>query len=454
MSTNTLLRGLYPITPNMYKSDFDYLSKIKTVIESGINIYQFRCKTFSSKRKKFFLKSNSTICDNNNVKLIINDDYNLIKSFDINGLHIGESDRDLISARKYFGKNFIIGKSCYNSIQLAKYSMDNNASYVSFGAMYPTRSKESAIITKHSVLIEAKEIGYPVLIKAASGGGGRGMKVAMSEKDLEAAFTSAKSEAKAAFGDDRVYMERYLQKPRHIEVQIIGDKFGNTVHLGERECSIQRRHQKVIEEAPSPVIDHSTRDKIGNIASMAVAKMRYLGLGTIEFLFEDGQFFFFEMNTRLQVEHTITETITGIDLVKEQIMIAAGQPISFKQNDVKFNGHAIECRINAEDPKTFIPSPGKITQFHSPCGLGIRIESCVYSGYVVPPYYDSLIAKLIVHASDREQCILRLKQALKEIVIEPIATTIDLHKDILETSVMKDGSYDIRWLENKLLNNN
>ena len=276
----------------------------------------------------------------------------------------------------------------------------------------------------------------------------------MSERELESAFTSAKSEAKAAFGDDRVYMERYLQKPRHIEVQIIGDKFGNTVHLGERECSIQRRHQKVIEEAPSPAIDQTTRDKIGNIASMAVAKMGYLGLGTIEFLYEDGQFFFIEMNTRLQVEHPITEAITGIDLVKEQIMIAAGQPISFKQSDVKFNGHAIECRINAEDPKTFIPSPGKITQFHSPCGLGIRIESCVYSGYVVPPYYDSLIAKLIVHASDREQCILRLKQALKEIVIEPISTTIDLHKDILETSVMKDGSYDIRWLENKLLNNN
>ena len=301
---------------------------------------------------------------------------------------------------------------------------------------------------------EAKKIGYPVLIKAASGGGGRGMKVALNEEELESAFTAAKSEAKAAFGDDRVYIEKYLQNPRHIEVQIAADRFGNTVHLGERECSIQRRHQKIIEEAPSPAIDKSTRDKIGNIASMAVAKMGYLGLGTIEFLYENGQFFFIEMNTRLQVEHPITEAITGIDLVKEQIMIAAGQPISFKQNDVKFNGHAIECRINAEDPKTFIPSPGKITQFHSPCGLGIRIESCVYSGYVVPPYYDSLIAKLIVHASDREQCILRLKQALKEIVIEPISTTIDLHKDILETSVMKEGSYDIRWLENKLLNNN
>ncbi len=310
------------------------------------------------------------------------------------------------------------------------------------------------VVDFKNALIEAKEIGYPVLIKAASGGGGRGMKVAMNERDLETAFTSAKSEAKAAFGDDRVYMERYLQKPRHIEVQIIGDKFGNTVHLGERECSIQRRHQKVIEEAPSPAIDQITRDKIGNIASMAVSKMGYLGLGTIEFLYEDGEFFFIEMNTRLQVEHPITEAITGIDLVKEQIMIAAGQPISFKQDDVNFIGHAIECRINAEDPKTFIPSPGKITQFHSPSGLGIRIESCVYSGYVVPPYYDSLIAKLIVHASDREQCILRLKQALKEIVIEPISTTIDLHKHILETAVMKEGSYDIRWLENKLLNNN
>ena len=311
---------------------------------------------------------------------------------------------------------------------------------------------KSDVVDFKNALIEAKEIGYPVLIKAASGGGGRGMKVAMNEKELESAFTSAKNEAKAAFGDDRVYMERYLQKPRHIEVQIIGDKFGNVVHLGERECSIQRRHQKVIEEAPSPAIDANTRDEIGRIASLAVEKMGYLGLGTIEFLYEDNQFFFIEMNTRLQVEHPITEAITGIDLVKEQIMIASGQPISFKQDDIKFHGHAIECRINAEDPKTFIPSPGKITQFHLPCGLGIRIESCVYSGYVVPPYYDSLIAKLIVHASNREQCIIRLRQALKEIIIEPISTTIDLHKEILETTVMKEGSYDIRWLENNLLN--
>ncbi len=269
-------------------------------------------------------------------------------------------------------------------------------------------------------LNEAKKIGYPVLIKAASGGGGRGMKVAQNEEELESAFTSAKSEAKAAFGDDRVYIEKYLQKPRHIEVQIIADKFGNTVHLGERECSIQRRHQKVIEEAPSPVIDNKTRNMIGEIASNAVSKMGYLGLGTIEFLYEDNQFFFIEMNTRLQVEHPITEAITGIDLVREQILIAAGYPLSFKQKDIQFKGHAIECRINAEDPKSFIPSPGTISQFHPPGGLGVRIESCIYSGYKVPPYYDSLIAKLIVHGSDRDQCLLKLNQALKEIVIADI----------------------------------
>ena len=303
-------------------------------------------------------------------------------------------------------------------------------------------------------LNEAKKIGYPVLIKAASGGGGRGMKVAQNEEELESAFTSAKSEAKAAFGDDRVYIEKYLQKPRHIEVQIIADKFGNTVHLGERECSIQRRHQKVIEEAPSPVIDNKTRNMIGEIASNAISKMGYLGLGTIEFLYEDNQFFFIEMNTRLQVEHPITEAITGIDLVREQILIAAGYPLSFKQKDVQFKGHAIECRINAEDPKSFIPSPGTISQFHPPGGLGVRIESCIYSGYKVPPYYDSLIAKLIVHGSDRDQCLLKLNQALKEIVIEPISTTIDLHRQILDTEVMQKGSYDIRWLETKLLSNN
>ena len=313
---------------------------------------------------------------------------------------------------------------------------------------------ENNIYNYENAYKEAKKIGYPVLIKAASGGGGRGMKVALNEEQLESAFTAAKTEAKAAFGDDRVYIEKYLQNPRHIEVQIVADQFGNTVHLGERECSIQRRHQKVIEEAPSPAIDNKTRDSIGQIASNAVSKMGYLGLGTIEFLYENNEFFFIEMNTRLQVEHPITEAITGIDLVREQIKIAAGLPLSFKQNEVKINGHAIECRINAEDPKTFMPSPGKILQFHSPCGLGIRIESCIYSGYEVPPYYDSLIAKLIVHGNNREQCILRLKQALKEIVIEPISTTIDLHREILNTEVMEQGSYDIRWLENKLLSAN
>ena len=313
---------------------------------------------------------------------------------------------------------------------------------------------DSDISNLENAFKEAEKVGYPILIKAASGGGGRGMKVARNEKELDAAYTAARNEAKAAFGDDRVYIERYLQNPRHVEVQIIGDKFGNTVHLGERECSIQRRHQKVIEEAPSPVINDQTRNKIGDIASKSVSKMGYVGLGTIEFLYENDEFFFIEMNPRLQVEHPITEAITGIDLVREQIMIAAGAPLSFQQSDVTFNGHAIECRINAEDPKTFIPSPGKILQFHSPCGLGIRVESCVYSGYDVPPYYDSLIAKLVVHGENRDHCILRLKQALKEIVIEPISTTIDLHKDILETKAMQNGSYDIRWLENELLNKN
>jgi acetyl-CoA carboxylase biotin carboxylase subunit len=310
---------------------------------------------------------------------------------------------------------------------------------------------EGDIINLEHAIKEAKRIGYPVLIKAASGGGGRGMKVALIEADLETAFLSAKSESKVAFGDDRVYIERYLQNPRHIEVQIISDKYGNTVHLGERECSIQRRHQKVIEEAPSPVIDSKTRAKIGEIATKAVSEMGYLGLGTIEFLYENNDFFFIEMNTRLQVEHPITEAITGKDLVREQIMIASGLPLSFKQSDIVINGHAIECRINAEDPETFTPSPGKVLQFHSPSGLGVRVDACIYSGYTVPPYYDSLIAKLIVHGENRAHCLLKLKQALNEIIIEPISTTIDLHKKILSTKVMQNGSYDIRWLEEELL---
>ena len=295
------------------------------------------------------------------------------------------------------------------------------------------------------------EVGYPLLVKAASGGGGRGMKVAETEDDLAEAFSAARSEAKAAFGDDTVYMERYLGQPRHIEVQVIADSHGNVVHLGERECSVQRRHQKLFEEAPSPALTAEMRDKIGNIAAKATRKMGYLGVGTMEFLFEDGEFFFIEMNTRLQVEHPITEAITGVDLVREQIRIAAGHPLSFSQEDIAFTGHAIECRINAEHPETFMPTPGKVTSFHAAGGPGVRIESCLYSGYTVPPYYDSLIAKLIVHGDDREHCLARLKRALEEFVVEPIPTTLTLHQRLVDAPAIKDGSYNIRWLEEVFL---
>jgi acetyl-CoA carboxylase biotin carboxylase subunit len=295
------------------------------------------------------------------------------------------------------------------------------------------------------------EVGYPLLVKAASGGGGRGMKVAETEDDLAEAFSAARSEAKAAFGDDTVYMERYLGQPRHIEVQVIADSHGNVVHLGERECSVQRRHQKLFEEAPSPALTTEMRDKIGTIAAEATRKMGYLGVGTMEFLFEDGEFFFIEMNTRLQVEHPITEAITGVDLVREQIRIAAGHPLSFSQEDIAFTGHAIECRINAEHPETFMPTPGKVTSFHAAGGPGVRIESCLYSGYTVPPYYDSLIAKLIVHGDDREHCLARLKRALEEFVVEPIPTTLTLHQRLVDAPAIKDGSYNIRWLEEVFL---
>ena len=295
------------------------------------------------------------------------------------------------------------------------------------------------------------EVGYPLLVKAASGGGGRGMKVAETEDDLAEAFSAARSEAKAAFGDDTVYMERYLGQPRHIEVQVIADSHGNVVHLGERECSVQRRHQKLFEEAPSPPLTAEMREKIGTIAAEATRKMGYLGVGTMEFLFEDGEFFFIEMNTRLQVEHPITEAITGVDLVREQIRIAAGNPLSFSQEDIAFTGHAIECRINAEHPETFMPTPGKVTSFHAAGGPGVRIESCLYSGYTVPPYYDSLIAKLIVHGDDREHCLARLKRALEEFVVEPIPTTLTLHQRLVDAPAIKDGSYNIRWLEEVFL---
>ena len=296
------------------------------------------------------------------------------------------------------------------------------------------------------------DVGYPLLVKAASGGGGRGMKVAETADDLAEAFSSARSEAKAAFGDDTVYLERYLGQPRHIEVQVIADSHGNVVHLGERECSIQRRHQKLFEEAPSPVLTAAQRAEIGGIAAEATRRMGYLGVGTMEFLYENGEFFFIEMNTRLQVEHPITEAITGVDLVREQIRIAAGMELSFRQEDVTFTGHAIECRINAEHPETFMPTPGKISAFHAAGGPGIRVDSCLYSGYAVPPYSDSLIAKLIVYGDDRAHCLARLKRALQEFIVEPIPTTLALHERLVDAPAVIDGSYNIRWLEEHFLN--
>ncbi|GGE43735.1 acetyl-CoA carboxylase biotin carboxylase subunit [Agaricicola taiwanensis] len=296
----------------------------------------------------------------------------------------------------------------------------------------------------------AREIGFPVLIKAAAGGGGRGMKVAQSEEDLATALSTARSEAKAAFGDDAVYMERYLQKPRHIEIQVIGDGQGNAVHLGERDCSIQRRHQKVWEEGPSPALNAEERERIGAICAKAMADLGYLGVGTIEFLYENGEFFFIEMNTRIQVEHPVTEMITGIDLVNEQIRIAGGARLSFRQEDVILRGHAIECRINAEDPRTFRPSPGTIQHWHMPGGLGIRVDSAAYQGYRIPPNYDSLVGKLIVHGRNRTECLMRLRRALDEIVVDGVETTIPLFRQLVRSPDMQDGAYDIHWLEKAL----
>ena len=306
---------------------------------------------------------------------------------------------------------------------------------------------EGAVTTEAEALAAAREIGFPVLIKASAGGGGRGMKVARTEDDLVEAVQTARSEAKAAFGDDAVYMERYLQTPRHIELQVIADSFGNVCHLGERDCSLQRRHQKVLEEAPSPALDPAARAKIGKVVVDAVKAIGYLGVGTIEFLYENGEFFFIEMNTRLQVEHPVTEAITGIDLVREQIRIAAGLPLSFKQSDIVFEGHAIECRINAEHPKTFAPSPGLVTDYHAPGGLGVRMDSALYAGYSIPPYYDSLIGKLIVHGRDRQECIARLNRCLGEIVVGGIDTNIALFQDLLHQPDILSGNYDIHWLE-------
>ncbi|HEY6655590.1 MAG TPA: ATP-grasp domain-containing protein, partial [Methyloceanibacter sp.] len=296
----------------------------------------------------------------------------------------------------------------------------------------------------------AADIGYPVLVKAAAGGGGRGMKVAHVEEELDAALATARIEAKTSFADDTVYLEKYLGHPRHIEVQVLGDGEGNAIHLGERDCSIQRRHQKLWEEAPSPALNDSERAKIGETVARAIRELRYRGVGTVEFLYEGGEFYFIEMNTRLQVEHTVTEMITGIDLVIEQIRIAAGAPLTLKQEDIRFNGHAIECRINAEDPRTFRPSPGIITHFHPPGGLGVRVDSGAYAGYIIPPYYDSLIGKLIVHARTRNECLMRLKRALGEFVVDGIDTTIPLFKALIAEPDIADGRYDIHWLENYL----
>jgi acetyl-CoA carboxylase biotin carboxylase subunit len=307
-----------------------------------------------------------------------------------------------------------------------------------------------AVTSETEAMKIAKDMGFPVLIKAAAGGGGRGMKVAATAADLGSALATARAEAKAAFNDDAVYIEKYLQKPRHIEIQVFGDGKGNAVHLGERDCSLQRRHQKVLEESPSPALNAAQRQKIGKTVADAMRKLKYRGAGTVEFLFEDGHFYFIEMNTRLQVEHPVTEMVTGADLVLEQIRVAAGLPLSFTQEDVQLKGHAIECRICAENPRDFRPSPGQITYWHPPGGLGVRVDSGVYQGYRIPPYYDSLIGKLIVYGKSRNDCLMRLRRALSEFVIDGIETTIPLFQDLVRDPDIADGVYDIHWLEKHL----
>ena len=296
----------------------------------------------------------------------------------------------------------------------------------------------------------AGEIGYPVIVKATAGGGGRGMKLARTEADIESAFQTARSEAKAAFGNDEVYLEKYLAAPRHIEVQVFGDGRGGAVHLGERDCSLQRRHQKVFEEAPGPAIDADTRARIGAICADAVARIGYAGAGTVEFLYEDGDFYFIEMNTRLQVEHPVTEAIYGVDLVREQIRVAAGHPLSFAQDDLAVRGHAIEVRINAESVPDFRPSPGRISAYHAPGGLGVRMDSALFNGYSIPPHYDSLIGKLIVHGRDRDEALARLDRALGEVIVDGIDTTLPLFRALLAEDAVRTGRYDIHWLEDWL----
>jgi acetyl-CoA carboxylase biotin carboxylase subunit len=309
---------------------------------------------------------------------------------------------------------------------------------------------EGAIESDEHAAELAKEVGSPLLVKASAGGGGRGMKIARSPGELKEALSTARAEAKAAFGDDTVYIEKYLEKPRHIEIQVVADAYGKVVHLGERDCSLQRRHQKVWEEAPSPALNVGARSEIGAVVTGALSKLGYLGVGTVEFLYENGKFYFIEMNTRLQVEHPVTELITGLDLVREQIRIADGGHLDLEQRDVAVAGHAIECRINAENPFTFRASPGQITDFHAPGGLGVRMDSAAYSGYRIPPYYDSLVGKLIVHGKSRNECLMRLRRALDELVIGGIETTIPLFQELIREPAVLNGDYDIHWLEHHL----
>ena len=305
---------------------------------------------------------------------------------------------------------------------------------------------EGAIRDAAHALEEGRKIGFPVIVKATAGGGGRGMKIAETKDEITEAFNFASAEALAAFGNGDCYIEKFLTKPRHIEVQILADNYGNVIHLGERDCSLQRRHQKLVEEAPSPALDNAARKEIGEIVSKAIAKIGYRNVGTIEFLYEKGKFYFIEMNTRLQVEHPVTEAICGIDLVREMLRVASGEPLGFTQEDVKFSGHAIECRINAEHPETFMPSPGKVGDYHAPGGLGVRVDSGLYSGYTVPPHYDSLIAKLIVSGNNRNECLMRLRRSLGEFVIDGLHTSIPLHQRIMEAPAFVCGDYDIHWL--------
>ncbi len=309
---------------------------------------------------------------------------------------------------------------------------------------------DGPVATVEEAVEAAEQIGYPVLVKATAGGGGKGMKIAHDRSRLAEAYTLARAEAQAAFGDGSVYLERLLTRPRHIEMQLLGDTHGTVVHFGERDCSIQRNHQKVIEEAPSPALNAGQRDRIGRMAADACRKIGYRGAGTIEFLFEDGEFYFIEMNTRLQVEHPISEMISGIDLVREQIRIATGAPLGYDQSAIRLAGHAIECRINAEHPETFMPSPGRVTRYHAPGGLGVRVDSALYDGYAVPPHYDSLIAKLIVHGTTRNECLMRLRRTLEEFVIEGIDTTLPLHRRLITLPDFIDGNYDIHWLARQL----